>query len=908
MDGFIKQYFYRKEKTLDEVFERVAFIKANKESGISERIYSYLKKGWFLPSTPILANLGTTRGLPISCFLNEVDDNMQSIIDIGISEVCNLMALGGGVATNWSNIREIGAAISTGGKTSGVIPFIKNQEILAMSISQGGSLRRGNVASYLNISHPEIQEFIAMRKANGGDVNRKILHGHHGVIIDDVFMARVAKKEKYHLISPLTGETVKTVNAFDLWTDILTARIETGEPYILFIDTVNENRCESYKRNDLMVSTSNLCVAPETQILTKKFGWIEIQKVANQDVEIWNGFEWSKVVPRKTGENQKLIKVKFSDGNEIHVTEYHKWFIQEKYGTYNSCVSKKETKDLKIHDRIIKNNFPIMLNGEKDLEFAYANGFFTGDGTQLKCGRQRIYLYHEKRLLKNKIGFDNLRWYVQENQNREFIDLPAGSLQEKFFVPNHEYTIQSRLQWLAGLCDADGTIARNGTNQSLQITSTNRQFLKKIQYMLYTMGCGCKITNGNKGGWRKMPTNNQYREKYKEYFTQPAFRLLIDSNQLYLLTQLGFKTCRLQYTALLPNRAARQFVSVIDIVDENRIDDTYCLTELIRGTVVFNGIITGNCSEIVLTTEDDYQDKKRTAVCCLSSLNLEHFQEFYKDKQFFEDVLTFLDNVLTEFIKKTKMLGKASYIENAIYSAMMERSVGLGVMGFHSHLQQKKIPFDSDEAMLWNQHIFSTIKNRVDEANIILGRRLGANPDCRKALLPHRFSNTMAIAPTASISVIANTSPSIDPITSNIIVQKNKTGTAIIKNKNLEKCLEVYGKNDDETWNSISEHLGSVAHLNFMNKTDKEIFKTAFEISMIRLVEMAAERQKYIDQTQSLNLFFLPNVEKKHFHEVHFLAWKLKVKSLYYVRSLNLGKLLAKKKVICEEEVCTVCQ
>lgn len=572
MDGFLKQYFYRKEKTLDAVFERVAFIKANKESGISERIYSYLKKGWFLPSTPILANLGTTRGLPISCFLNEVDDNMQSIIDIGISEVCNLMALGGGVATNWSNIREIGAAISTGGKTSGVIPFIKNQEILAMSISQGGSLRRGNVASYLNISHPEIQEFIAMRKANGGDVNRKILHGHHGVIIDDVFMARVAKKEKYHLISPLTGETVKTVNAFDLWTDILTARIETGEPYILFIDTVNENRCESYKRNDLMVSTSNLC------------------------------------------------------------------------------------------------------------------------------------------------------------------------------------------------------------------------------------------------------------------------------------------------------------------------------------------------SEIVLTTEDDYQDKKRTAVCCLSSLNLEHFQEFYKDKQFFEDVLTFLDNVLTEFIKKTKMLGKASYIENAIYSAMMERSVGLGVMGFHSHLQQKKIPFDSDEAMLWNQHIFSTIKNRVDEANIILGRRLGANPDCRKALLPHRFSNTMAIAPTASISVIANTSPSIDPITSNIIVQKNKTGTAIIKNKNLEKCLEVYGKNDDETWNSISEHLGSVAHLNFMNKTDKEIFKTAFEISMIRLVQMAAERQKYIDQTQSLNLFFLPNVEKKHFHEVHFLAWKLKVKSLYYVRSLNLGKLLAKKKVICEEDVCTVCQ
>lgn len=567
---FNKQYFYKDEFSMEDVFERIAFYKKKKnDSAFCNRIFKYLCDGWFVPATPILSNFGTDRALPISCFLNEAEDNMQSIIDKGVSEISNLMALGGGVATNWSNVREIGSKISSGGQTSGVIPFIKNQEVLAMSISQGGSLRRGNVASYLHVSHPEIEEFIEMRRPTGGDISRKILHGHHAVILDDVFMQRVITKGKYELKSPKTKEVIQEIDAFELWTKILLARMETGEPYLMFEDNANNQRGESYVKNKLYVSTSNLC-------------------------------------------------------NEIYLT----------------------------------------------------------------------------------------------------------------------------------------------------------------------------------------------------------------------------------------------------------------------------------------TTPKDYNRKSRTAVCCLSSLNLEYFDSFKKDSQFFLDVLTFLDNVLTEFIVQARKLKKHSYIADAVYSAFMERSIGLGVMGLHSHLQQKNIPFDSDEAMIWNEHIFKIIGEQTNKANIKLGKTLGANPDCKRVGLLYRFSNVTAIAPTASISLVANTSPSIEPYVSNIYVQKNKEGTSIIKNKNLLKVFSEYAeyKNDPEAiWSSIVEHQGSVQHLSFLSEEHKKIFKTAFEIDMNYVVSMASTRQKYIDQGQSINLFFLPDVQKKYFNEVHLKAWKEGLKGLYYVRSMSIGKMLSRKTTIEEK-------
>jgi ribonucleoside-diphosphate reductase alpha chain len=225
-------------------------------------------------------------------------------------------------------------------------------------------------------------------------------------------------------------------------------------------------------------------------------------------------------------------------------------------------------------------------------------------------------------------------------------------------------------------------------------------------------------------------------------------------------------------------------------------------------------------------------------------------------------------------------------------------------MGLHSHLQQKGMPFDSDEAMIWNEHIFKIIGEQTNKANIKLGKTLGVNPDCKRAGLTYRFSNVTAIAPTASISLVANTSPSIEPYVSNIYVQKNKEGTSIIKNKNLLKVFSEYAeyRNDPEAiWSSIVEHQGSVQHLSFLSEEHKKIFKTAFEIDMNYVVSMASTRQKYIDQGQSINLFFLPDVQKKYFNEVHLKAWKEGLKGLYYVRSMSIGKMLSRKTTIEEK-------
>ena len=243
-------------ETIQEAFGRVACAYADDEAH-AQRIYDYMSQLWFAPSTPVLVNGGAKRGLPISCFLNEVEDSLAGITGTWMENVW-LAAKGGGIGTSWSNVRSIGEKVGRVGKTSGIIPFIRVQDSLTMAISQG-SQRRGAAACYLSVSHPEIEEFIELRRPQGGDPNRKALFLHHGVVISDAFMEAVEKDEQWDLKSPVTGEVMSTVSARDLWIRILTARVETGEPYLLFIDTVNRAIPEYHKEQGLEVGMSNLC-------------------------------------------------------------------------------------------------------------------------------------------------------------------------------------------------------------------------------------------------------------------------------------------------------------------------------------------------------------------------------------------------------------------------------------------------------------------------------------------------------------------------------------------------------------------------------------------------------------------------------------------------------------------------
>jgi len=292
------------------------------------------------------------------------------------------------------------------------------------------------------------------------------------------------------------------------------------------------------------------------------------------------------------------------------------------------------------------------------------------------------------------------------------------------------------------------------------------------------------------------------------------------------------------------------------------------------------------CSEITLSTGIDHLGNDRTAVCCLSSLNLEYYDEWKDNHQIIEDVMRFLDNVLQDFIENAP-----TEMKKAAYSAMRERSVGLGVMGFHSFLQIKNVPMESAMAKVWNKKIFQQIKQQVDQSSIKLAHERGACPDATDAGIMERFTNKIAIAPTASISIIANnSSPGIEPFAANSFTQKTLTGSFNVRNKNLVKLLEEKGRNTDDIWSSITINEGSVQHLDFLDEHEKLVFKTAQEIDQRWIIDLAAERQEYICQAQSLNIFLPGNVSKKYLHEIHFRAWQKGLKSLYYCRSTSVQR------------------
>lgn len=292
------------------------------------------------------------------------------------------------------------------------------------------------------------------------------------------------------------------------------------------------------------------------------------------------------------------------------------------------------------------------------------------------------------------------------------------------------------------------------------------------------------------------------------------------------------------------------------------------------------------CSEITLPTGKDHLGNERTAVCCLSSLNLETWDQWKDDKGFIEDVMRFLDNVLQDYIDRAE-----PGMEKAAYSAARERSVGLGVMGFHSFLQARGLPMEGAMAKSWNMRIFKHVRSAVDQASMQLAVERGACPDAADMGVMERFSCKMAIAPTASISIICGgTSACIEPIPANIYTHKTLSGSTSVKNVHLEKLLKEKSKNSDAIWNSILEHGGSVQHLDFLSDDEKATFKTSFEIDQRWLLELAGDRTPYIDQAQSLNLFIPADVEKWDLLMLHFRAWELGIKSLYYLRSKSIQR------------------
>ena len=563
------------ETHAQEAFARAsvygATYQGHTDYNLAQRLYNYASKGWFGFSTPILSNGGTSRGLPISCFLNYVPDSRRGLSD-HYDENIWLASGGGGLGGYWGDVRSKGVSTSNGSESTGSIPFMHVVDSQMLAFNQGKT-RRGSYAAYMPINHPEVEEFIAMRKTTGGDINRKCLNLHNGITITDDFLEAVKDNNQWRLIDPKSKQAVKTVAARDLWWQLIHTRAETGEPYIVNIDRCNEALPEEQKNLNLEVCQSNLC------------------------------------------------------------------------------------------------------------------------------------------------------------------------------------------------------------------------------------------------------------------------------------------------------------------------------------------------SEITLPTSEE-----RTAVCCLSSVNLEYFDDWKDDDLFISDLITMLDNIIEHFIDHT-IYGGSSQLDNyiinnledfnievdydkrgsakAAYSAYRERAVGLGAMGFHSYLQRNNIPFEGMYAAAFNNRSFRNIKEKATQASKNLASERGEAPDMVGSNL--RNSHLLAVAPNASSSIICGaTSPSIEPTRANLFTHKTLTGSFKVKNKYLEKLLESKNINTEKTWKNIAAADGSVKNLAELTEEEKEIFKTAPEINQIWIIEHAYQRQKYVCQAQSVNLFFEPppanapqNIHDDYLEYVNHVHWAgaNKLKSLYYLRS-----------------------
>lgn len=793
------------------------------------KFFELLWNGWLAASTPVLSNTGTNKGMPVSCSGQYIGDSIDEFYS-NRKQTALLTKNGFGTSGFLGDIRPRGTPISVGGTASGVTPIFKGFVQDMRDVAQGTS-RRGAFAGYLPIDHGDFFEVAETLQAEPDDLNI-------GWTITDKFIQRLDSGD---------------LDAIQRYQRALRVKAITGKGYFFFVDKVNRLSPQSYKIHGLDVKASNLCVAPETLVLTDS-GYLEIQGLEGQKVNIWNGEEFSEVNVVKTGTNQKLVKVNTSSGQSLECTPYHKFYLADG--------SMKRAKELVPGDKLIKFELPT-VELESELDRAYENGFWSGDGCAYK-GQQIVYLYGEKKSLED--SFTNVTY---RNEDSSRVTLKTKGLKDKFYVPLN-YSIESKMEWLSGFADADGTIARNGTNESLQLGSCELEFLKEIQLMLQSVGVSSKVTKMRE---EYLPDGHG---GFKDYSCRSVYRLLVSSNGLFKLSQLGFKPRRLKFSERKPQRNAERFIEVVDVLDEGRVDDTYCFSEPKRHMGMFNGLLTGQCTEITL-----HSSEEETFTCVLSSMNLAKYDE-WKDTDAIFNSIVFLDCVCSEFLELAR--GKSGF-SKAVRSTERGRPLGLGTLGFHTYLQSHSVALESFEAHQLNHEIFKRIRTEAERATKWLAGTLGEPKYCRG--LGRRNTHLLAVAPnTSSALICGGVSQGIEPVVANVYNQPTAAGEIYRVNPVFLELAKSRVGWDTELVKSIIDNQGSVQHLDWLTDHEKQVFKTAYEIDQAALIRLAATRQQYIDQGQSLNLFFNADESEEYISEIHKLAFKdPNIKALYYMRT-----------------------
>ena len=586
--------------------------------------FEYLSEFLIIPATPQMLNLRRARANLSSCFILDVNDNTESIVHTQ-SQIAQISRNAGGVGLFIGKLRPSGSWIKGNrGKANKITDWVKIYESTVNAFNQQGK-RKGSITVALPVWHKDILDFLEVIDLDIGEITKKSPDVFTQVVIPNFFFKFVNENRTFYLIDhyeithilgrkdldllEVYGEEAerryeeivnlieegkvknyKAVNPREVLRKIFYYWGRKGLPYIFFED--NANKPSPFKEK---IYSANLCVHPKTKILTKEYGYVEIEKVAGQILHVWNGNEWSLSAIFKTGENyNNWYEIEFSNGERIICTDYHRWYVKKdpkKYGRSPAVV--KRTYQLKEGDVLEKWSLPI-IEGNEELPYAYENGLFSAEGTEYETF-DVIYLYDRKGKLKEFCrGFYRSYEYPKNKVLKLFYK--KGVLKPKFFVPDHRYTVESRIRWLEGLFDGDGTLVRNGTNKSLQLVSVNYGFLLKVKRMLETLGVNTKIVEGYPERETLLP---DHRGGKKLYRCKPSWRLLIPSSELVKLIDLGFSPERLNVRMeKLPNRNASQFVRVKSVKKlENFVCDSYCFFEPKLNRGVLNGVLTGNCVE-----------------------------------------------------------------------------------------------------------------------------------------------------------------------------------------------------------------------------------------------------------------------------------------------------------------------
>lgn len=886
-------------KQISETAEKIL-----KKNGFADKFYEYMSKGWYSLASPVWSNFGLDRGLPISCYGSYVGDSVRDIM-YSTSEVAIMSKYGGGTSGYFGDIRPRGSAIKDNGESNGSFPFLKLFDTTIDVISQG-SVRRGYFAAYVDVEHPDIEEWLNIQ-LEGNPIQLM----YYGVCVGDEWLKEMVAGDE---------------NKRKIWAKILQNRAEIGVPYLFFKDTVNNNTVDVYKDKGLKIHASNLCIAGDQRVVTHR-GYLTAKELYEQQGELilFDGNKAVKASEMKLREKSvQIYKITLDNGMEHRVTGYHKL---KKY------IDSDETQMVEVNDLRVGDGIAIQTKkgifGSKDLKKeAFLLGLYQSDGTQhndlimLDVWENDFDLIEEIQESFNEIDYKygcdtydvplaNGGTATRNRTPAQFTNctvaqstvkkkrLTSKTLKkaldfEKGHVPAWIYESNEATQWeyLRGLFYADGTVhISNSKGNPIQINyaNINLNFLKELQLIFNNLGLQSSIRLLREREPQLLPNG---RGGHSLYNSKDCYRLIIGNKNaaIKIEEKIGFlsrKGISIEKRKYRDN--TKKFHRVISIIEDG-VEDVYCPTVYDDQHVfVSQGVITSNCSEINLPSNDE-----QSFVCCLSSMNLLHFDE-WKNTDAVETLTYFLDAVMEEFIEKTEDI---EFFERAHRFAKNHRALGLGVLGWHDYLMSKMIPFDSFDAMMENNKIFKLLQEKTYSASKQMAIEYG-EPEILKGY-GRRNTTLMAIAPTKSSSfILGQVSQSIEPIKSNYYVKDLAKSKTTYRNPFLKELLKAKDQDNEGVWASILQRDGSVQHLDFLTNEEKRVFKTFSEISQLSVIQQAGQRQKYIDQSQSLNLMVHPDTSTKDINKLYLTAWELGVKTLYYQHSVNAAQEFSRSLLTC---------